>query len=96
MVFLGTHFGRFVLNVSWIFERAHGRSQILIVHDVVAVEHRAGAVPGHPYHHRLADAVLPGAGDEAAPQVVEPQALELRCLERPEEASSSDLPPPSE
>jgi hypothetical protein len=46
------------LGASWSFERAHGRSQILIVHHVVPIEHRPGAVPGHPHHHRLGDAVL--------------------------------------
>jgi hypothetical protein len=48
--------------VSWIFDRAHGRSEILIVHHVVPIEHRSGAVPGHPHHHRLGDAVLRGHG----------------------------------
>jgi len=56
-----------------------------VVIDDVAVEHLARPVAGHAHHHRLGNAMLPSAGDEASSQVVKPQALEPGCLQRPPE-----------
>ena len=58
-----------VLNMSKTLERAHCRSQVLGVDDVVPLEHRARAVPAHPHDDRLRDADSARPGDEAPTEV---------------------------
>jgi len=74
-VFLGAKNTGCVLNVSNTLERAHCRSQVLGVDDVVPLEHRARAVPAHAHDDGFRDAHPARPGDEAPPEVVEPEAL---------------------
>ena len=58
----------------------HRIAQVVLLDDVVSVEDGPGAVPRHPHHHRLRHSTPACVGDEAAPQVVEPDARELHRL----------------
>ena len=49
-------------------------------------EHRARAVSAHPHDDRLRDADSARPGDEAPPQVVEPEAIKVCCLHGAAEA----------
>ncbi len=51
-------------------------AEIVLGHDVVAVEYGPGAVTRHAHHHRLGNAEPARPGDEAAAQIVDPDPLE--------------------
>jgi hypothetical protein len=85
LVFLRAKNTGCVLNVSKTLERAHCRSQVLGVDDVVPLEHRARAMPAHPHDDGFRDADSARPGDEAPPEIVEPEAVELGSLHGAEE-----------
>src|SRR5215471_7960242 len=58
-------------------------------------EERAGLVSGHAHDDRLRDAGLPRARDEAAAEIVEPEAVELGLSHRGSEAAAEVLPRPT-
>jgi hypothetical protein len=70
----GTYDGEalvFSTLASKTLERAHCRSQVLGVDDVLPLEHPARAVSAHPHDDRLRDADSAPPGDEAPPEIVE-------------------------
>jgi hypothetical protein len=71
--------------VSKTLKRAHCRSQVLGIDDVVPLEHRARAMSAHPHDDRLRDADSARPGDEAPPEVVERESLELGSVHRAKE-----------
>ena len=77
MVFLGAKNTGCVLNVSKTLERAHSRSQVLGVDDVVPLEHRARAVPAHPHDVGLQDTdfARPDDAHDAGPKDERVKAL---------------------
>src|SRR5438445_11006552 len=74
------------------FDPLHRIAQVVLLDDVVALEDGSGAVPRHPHYHRLRHSSPACVGDEAAPQVVKPDAVELRRLACPAKRLADVLP----
>src|SRR5712672_1784776 len=62
------------------FDLLHCIAQVVLLDDVVAVEDGPRAVARHPHHHRFRHSAPARVGDEAASQVVEPDAREFHRL----------------
>jgi len=73
-------------------DASDGIAEIVLGHEVVPVEHGSGAVTGHAHHHGFGNAEPAGPGDEAAAQVVEPDAVEPCRLPRTAEGLADVLP----
>lgn len=74
-------------------DRLHGVPDVLVLDDVVPVEHVPGSVTRHPHHDRLRDSPPAGVRDEAPPEIVEPDVRQLRLPPSADEELASVFPP---